>query len=932
MPTNPSIGWQKLLYAYYNIRTCYDSLNWSVDHIYSNCKVAVSAHTTLLALADKLVAHYSVIEVYSISGNKIWLLFHNALATITDFCFHNENLVVVLLNFKLRYYTDFRRTFNEYSLVDDYVTLTNISESSLDTGYSYKQVITNLETNETEEALQIVETAVYGDFLVVRYRDKLTATSLLTFSNYEIPFEGMDPLKVNCMAFLAASARSLDMLVSYQSTVIHISLDTENRTYEITDMAITVGPFSMMVASANGSFVALFNDVDSKIYVSNKDFNRELLVYDTLNESSAPYMMDWAGEDAIILSLREEIKLIGPQQTSISFFYDIIDDQDFDLSWDHGDGGNNQKFTIPIIKSEKDGLKIITDNKVEFLARVPKCSIDLLLVGSSHPSSILLDCVDKLLHQSSKADTNIAYLKGEKSLEIAIRGCLDAALDEFSAVWQKKILKAVSFGKLYVDDYFNADEYLKTLNFIKVLNQLRVPEIGLFLTHSEVLDIGWPEVIRMLLRRSQHLIAIKIIDLLELKEVKSLVYVDWCCTKIMLEPDMPAQELFKVILRKLVSQSRNSRELQKNTVPITDIFQIAQQEGQMELCQLLVDLEPSAMQKLKLLLDIGQPELALIKCFETVDADLCRVLLLHLNDTTSLSRFLRILNQVERKTTPEIDASASSPEGKYILKFLREELFVSGDIIGNFWEQSIAKNDRKVLELYYKHDDRVNERNKLKLRKYLEEIPHEYGGDYDSIYQAQKGKLVSLSGNKKLSKLLNIELDLLETKRKLSETYQQSFFEENSVIAVVEKLITLKQLKVAADVCRNHRISSQKLWNIILERCCKEREFERLHTFIVKSNAKSAKIYKAPISFETIAETCIFYNGPKEHISTYISCCTDVSPSRRAELYLENDDLSNAADEAIKTTDVELLKHISQKAQDRDENVQNTIQQYLARL
>lgn len=935
MPTNPSIGWQKLLYAYYNIRTCYESLNWAVEPIFFNFKVAISSNTTLLALADKLVAHPSVIEVYSVSGNKVWSLFHNSANSIVDFCFHGENLVVILANCKFRLYTDFKKTFNEYSLIDNFVHLANISDSALDVGASYKQLITNLETNEVEEALQIVEAQVWGDFLVARYRDKLTATHLKTFVNYEIPLAVMDPLKIYSMALLAAKETSLECLVSYDTTVYLITLDTEKRTFELVDKVITVGPFTMMATSAQGNFVALFNASDSKIFVSNKEFDRELLIYDTLNESSAPYMMEWAGEDAIILSLREEIKLIGPQQSSISFFYDIIDEQDFDLSWNKNASTGDQKFTIPIIKSEKDGLKIITDNKVEFLSRVAQCSIDLFLVGSSHPSSILLDCVDKLLHQSSKADTNIAYLKSEGTLETAISGCLEAALDEFSPIWQKKILKAVSFGKIYDENYYNADEYLKVLNSVKVLNQLRSPEIGLFLTYHEVLDIGWPEVIKMLLRRSQHLMAIKVIDILKLKDVKSLVYVDWCCMKIMLEPDMPPLDLFKIILKKLLSvQNYNLSAIEKNKIPIADIFRLAQQEGRIDLCKLLVDVEPSTLQKVILLLEIDEIELALIKCFKSVDSDLCRLLLLHLKDNMSLTKFLEILNQVERKATPQIDLPDTLHESKYIQSFIRDDLFVSGDIVGNFWKQSIAKNNQKLLDSYYKFDDKGSERNKLRVKKYLKSLEHIdiADGDYESYYQAQKSKLHALSGDRKLSKLLNMELDLLDTKRKLSETYQQSFFEEKSVIGVVEKLIDMKQLKVAGEVCRNHKISSQKLWNLVLEKYCKQGEFERLHSFIVKANSKATKIFKAPISFETIAETCIFYNGPKEHVNTYIGSCVDVSASRRAELYLKNDDLSKAAEEALQSKDRGLLEQVYQAAEGRDANIQNSIKQYSARF
>lgn len=916
MPTNPSIGWQKLLYAYYSIRTCYESLNWGVSHLFSTCKVAISSNTTLLALADKLAPNPSVIEVYSISGSKLWSLFHNAAVPIVDFAFYGENLVVVLSNYTFRLYTDFQKTFNQYAFNMDFVPLTNISENVVDSSDTYKQVVTNLETNEIEEVLEIVQTYVWGNFLVVRYRNKLTVTNLVDFLNYEIPLVGMNPGKIHCMTSLTISDHALECLLSYDSTVFHITLDTKKRTYELIDKAITVGPFIMMASSPNGSFVALFNAEDSQIFVSNKEFDRELLIYDTLNESSAPYMMEWAGEDAIILSLREEIKLIGPRQSSLSFFYDIVDPQDFDLSWNHNPTANDHEFSIPIIKSERDGLKIITDNKVEFLARVPQCSIDLFQVGTSHPSSILLDCVDKLQHQSSKADTNITYLKSEGTLKTAITGCLNAALDEFSPMWQKKILKAVSFGKIYDDDYYNADEFLRVVNTVKVLNQLRSPEIGLFLTYPEVLDAGWPAVIQMLLKRSKHLIAIKVIQLLKLKDVESIVYVDWCCRKIMNEPDMPQMDLFRIILKKLLSaQHQTMGKSNKNIIPVAEIFQIAHQMGRMDLCQLLVDIEPSAIQRVTLLLAIDRVELALIKCFQSIDSDLCRLLLLYLNVSMSMTKFLEVLNQVERKSSLQIDPSDKSPESEIIRIFMRDELFISGDIIGNFWVNSIAKSDQKLLDSYYRFDDKTSKIKMTKVKKYIAQIENGAvpNGEYDAFYQTEKNKLQAMAGDKKMSKLLNLELDLLETKRKLSETYQQSFFEEKSVVSVVEKLIDMKQVKVAAEICRNHKVSAQKLWNLVLEKYCKAGEFERLNTFIVKANPKAAKVLKAPISFEKIALTCIFYKAPSEYVDRYIASCVDASASWRAQRYVENGNFDKAMEEATKTDNPDLIQFVKDK-------------------
>lgn len=72
MPSNPSFNWLKLQNVYYNIRTCYDEMDWSIDNLYSNYLVSLSPNTTLIAIASKSAPHPNLIEIYSNSGHKLW--------------------------------------------------------------------------------------------------------------------------------------------------------------------------------------------------------------------------------------------------------------------------------------------------------------------------------------------------------------------------------------------------------------------------------------------------------------------------------------------------------------------------------------------------------------------------------------------------------------------------------------------------------------------------------------------------------------------------------------------------------------------------------------------------------------------------------------------------------------------------------------------
>ncbi|CAH2355631.1 vacuolar protein sorting-associated protein 16 [[Candida] railenensis] len=941
---NPSLGWQKLQDVYYFLRPCYESLNWSITNLYQNNNVKISPQSTLLAITSKHVPHPTIIDIYSISGVKLCFFAYNSRPGdhIVDFAFKDEDLVVVLSSLKFRYYKDFQGNFNEYEFTSDLIHLADVN------GNVDEDKHAEVEETEIHSIDEVLEVKVFGTFLVIKLETSFIITDLTNFKNYTIPFDKLfqsaSSSSLHFFDILSLTQDSLTLLVSYDVSIFTIKMDLLVQEFEVTDEGLTEGPFDQISSSPNGMLVSLYNAKESKIFVINSKFDQVLLEYDTSNELYSPYQVGWCGNDAIILSLRDEIKLIGPGQKSISFYYDLDGDDDMFADGSKQQADDLGSITVPILKSEVDGLKIITSSKVEFISRVPETSLSLYQIGSSSPSSILLDCIDKLSQHSPKADTNISLLKSDNSLQLAMNECLQASLDEFQPFWQKKLLRAVSFGKVYIDDgSYDADEYLQIVSYLKVLNQIRSPDVGIFITYKELLQIGWSGIIDMLLKRNLHFLALKVIGLIKQDEFIEKVYIHWCCYKITKELNMSDVELFAIIAKKLKEYATSSQDQQhsrsqkqkiyKNLISVDEISEVSFQEGRIELCKLLINLEPSILKKINSFVILGDLELALIKSFQTGDFDLSTLILLQLQDSLSPVQFFKILNQNEQKGGGITDTSLNEISNYDDIKdFLHlsddKNLFIHGDLISNFWIESIGKENNNLLKSYYDMEDKQFPAKEV-LRK-------EENQEISKRRQLLTKFIHSSSTPKKDIPAYEYELHFLNLKSKLVETYQdESFLEEKSILSILTKLVLMNQIKAATKISREFKVSKEKFWWLALEVLTKAEKFDTLYQFITSSSSSPSSLsdLKSPIGFQAIVDRCFAFSAPASHLSVYIKNCTNIHYTEKIKLLIKNKDLLSAAAEAYRFKDVEFLHAIQEKA-NREGNAQvvNTIKTYISRL
>lgn len=929
MPTNPSFNWLRLQNVYYDIRTCYAPLSWSIENLYSNYRISFASNTTLIAIASNSVPHPNLVEVYSLSGNKVTSVIYNSTPTdyIHDFHFCKEDLVLILNDGRFRYYQDLVGNFNEYRFTQDLIKLDNMTsngKSSNGSAIESNRMITNLENDETEEIINIRETQTSESYLVVRLDNKLILTDLDSFQNYEIEISSCSSNGIEGMT-ISEGKKSVIIYIACQKTILVLKIDFGLSSFELVDQELTDGPFNSISISPNGQLAALHNISFNKVFVVSSSFDQILLEYDTSNDSSSPYQVTWCGNDAIALSLKDEIKLIGPDQQSISFFYDIDEDDDFDLDnlLLKDSVKYDLQYTIPIIQTLSDGLRVVTREKVQFLYRVPEKTVAMYQIGSNSPSSILADCVNKFSLNAAKAHANITLLKSDDVLSIAMDDALQVALDELDTSWQKKALKAVTFGKVYAEGAFDADKYVAVLDTVKVLNQLRAHELGLFLTYLEVQSIGWKEVVKMLLRRNQHYLTLRITRALGLKDLVPLIYIHWCCYKIRKELGLSDVQLFKIIVDKLLSASNKRR----NYMSIDMISDVAHEEGRVILTNLLIDLEPSITNKIKKLVDFDEIELALVKAFQSGDYSLSLLMLMRVQDSLPTSDFFEILNQNESKHyNPTIQKELQTMN----VEIPTETIPIKGEVIGHTWLESIGKSHPKLMEKFLTHEDKTHEMNILKLKEFSRTFPVGEGEEYYNSYKKLLTKCLRRSIRTTTMKAIERELKILELQNRLGKTYLTNFYSEKSLLSILTKLIKMNQIKPASKIVKEFSIPQEKFWHLVLNTYSQAHEFDRLYEFVFGS--LDASMGKSPIGFEPIIEAGFANNAPKEHISAYIRNSVKYKYDEKVRLFIRNEDYESAAQEAFKNKDIEILRNLQHNVPNADTKALQIIKSSIQKL
>lgn len=159
-------------------------------------------------------------------------------------------------------------------------------------------------------------------------------------------------------------SRHVEVLIATGSTILVVD------SKEATDQHLTQGPFTKMVVSPNGKFLALFT-MDGKLWVVSTDFQKNLSEYATKSKIP-PQQLVWCGTDSVVLYWDKIVLMVGPFGDWIKYTYED-----------------------PIyLASEIDGVRIISNDKCELLQKVPASTEKIFKIGSTEPPAMLFDALD----------------------------------------------------------------------------------------------------------------------------------------------------------------------------------------------------------------------------------------------------------------------------------------------------------------------------------------------------------------------------------------------------------------------------------------------------------------------------------------------------------------------------------------------------------
>lgn len=223
------------------------------------------------------------------------------------------------------------------------------------------------------------------------------------------------------------------------------------------------------------------------------------------------------------------------------------------------------------LRTEPDGLKVVTNDKVNFISKVQQQTANIFLMGSTEASSILLDSVNLLSSQAPRAVENLKII----NLDQGVAECLEAALEELEPYWQKKLLSAAAFGKSSLTNQSSSNEFVRTCETLRVLNTLT--EKGIVITAKQFLHIGLDAILLRLMKTGDFYECTQICSLLKERGKIPAIFEAWANAKISLSSDLDDESLFQIITKLADRQPVN--------VPMAEIGLAAFAEGRVNLAR-----------------------------------------------------------------------------------------------------------------------------------------------------------------------------------------------------------------------------------------------------------------------------------------------------------------------------------------------------------
>lgn len=565
--------------------------------------------------------------------------------------------------------------------------------------------------------------------------------------------------------------------------------------------------------------------------------------------------------------------------------------------------------------SEIDCCRVITDNSVELLQRVPPATAQMLRIGSIETSAMLLDASDAFESGSPASDETVRGILNNGQLEEAIETCIDSATREFDIATQKRLLRAASFGMQFLyKNLLSKDNYimggplngsdqekdgllpsLTTVRFVdagrklRILNALRNPTVGYILTASQYDAISPTGVVARLIEMKRPSLAVAISKYTHLpKSVQLFARASKAAALVEADVNLSDPELAEaaidIIEGDTMKRSSRSANSSINRGGYATVALAASKAGRPAVGNLLLMLETSVADKVPALVSTGAFADAIAVATTACDADFIFSTLMEyekqcMSSTTrtDVSKAqATFLSTVVGKFTPEAFNMLrrylkTTPDTKMVTSLLLRAQ--------KFTEAGSAVALRALFE------DDVREKQGM-----LAEASRIFGNGKDTVFQKS---------------CTDDYLELLKDQEILRTKYgsQEVAPECSSVVATISDIIHFAAINVreqhrlladAEKIAKKFRVSEKRLWHIKVKAFAETEQWSNLR---ILADSRT----KPPIGFKPFARAVIQGKQSENEILRYIDRIS--VPDERYDMFCEASLWKNALDEAFKMKD-----------------------------
>ncbi|KIS68033.1 uncharacterized protein UMAG_11636 [Mycosarcoma maydis] len=656
------------------------------------------------------------------------------------------------------------------------------------------------------------------------------------------------------------------------------------------DMRLSRGPFHVIRPSPNGKLLALMT-ADLVLWVVSSDFSRSLSEFDiraceayqdarsvddpfsSMNQGEAASAgkggiggsgvreVEWCGNNTIALAFNDEVVMVGPFGDSIRYPY----------------AGPTH------LVSEIDGVRIVACDRHEFLQKVSDVSSRVFRPGSNDPAALLFEAAEQFSAKSSRADEGIRAIRS--SLPDAVDCCLRAAAYEWDLTWQKRLLKAASFGKSFIELY-DPTAFVDMARTLRVLNATRNYQIGIPISYEQYLAAGPTALLSRLTAQNHHLLSLKIARYLHIRPDAILKH--WAKAKLARTSaalggsaaaiSAAEERLCADIVHKFrVATWLNERvgelggceddtfpegvlggaaavdQAAKRTkssgdrgasVSFAEVAWTAWKAGRANLATRLLDHEARAIDQVPLLLNMRQDKLALVKAIESGDTDLIYHVLLRLKNQLSRADFFRIVQAPVSDAGIATTASSCNDRTRAAFRLTSTQQYLS--LASNLLEAYAKQADRDLLKDFYYQDDRRTDSAILALQ---EANAMQNVGEAELAEKMFKLKTaIKFFGEDKErvleAKLVDEQMRLLAFQQALEkEDGHRSQFIGLSLNQTIRQLLFRNMSKKAEKLRSDFKLPDKRYCNIKLDTLVQSKDWDGLWAF---ANAKRSPIGYTP--------------------------------------------------------------------------------------